>query len=520
MSFSGSKAQYGPHGKAVSEGRVMTVPARPPVHRPTRKLMIARFPGSNWEHSDLTDWYADLRVWLSQQEWLDLVCWKILSTPVSMCRNRAVREAIERRCDFLLMVDDDMKPDVDPAAPKFVPTAIDFMLKHDGPSIVLAPYCGAPPDERVMVFREGFHGSGPNARPQIADFEREEAAAKKGFEQVLSGGTGLCLVDLRAVERLMLYEDKGFRPGGKKGERQPFFQYEWKNGDNRQDEWVSTEDVPFFRDMSFAGVPVYVAWDCWAGHWKPTLVGKPEVPAPHQFPERLLALARTSLRRSEPPAFDGPSIRTQGPDGAVADGIPGWFDYADLYDEVVAAAPPGAMLVEVGVFCGKSLAHLGAAAKKADKGLRVVGVDTFQGSPEHAGLMAAVPTGGMIRDAFLHLRDAGLLDDVTLVKADSVTAADLLGDPWFVFLDADHSEDRVLADLTAWGPKVDRARGVIAGHDYNDFPGVRSAVDKYFGADCPAVTVRGSYWVYSDRADVSQPFDRNGAFLENVLEVK
>lgn len=54
-----------------------------------------------------------------------------------------------------------------------------------------------------------------------------------------------------------------------------------------------------------------------------------------------------------------------------------------------------------------------------------------------------------------------------------------------IFIDADHSEEGVLADLAAWLPKV-RSGGILAGHDYAapHHPGVKRAVDRVF-ADHP-----------------------------------
>ena len=45
----------------------------------------------------------------------------------------------------------------------------------------------------------------------------------------------------------------------------------------------------------------------------------------------------------------------------------------------------------------------------------------------------------------------------------------------FVFIDADHSEQGVRDDITAWLPKI-KETGFITGHDIN-WPGVRAAVD-------------------------------------------
>lgn len=68
---------------------------------------------------------------------------------------------------------------------------------------------------------------------------------------------------------------------------------------------------------------------------------------------------------------------------------------------------------------------------------------------------------------------------VRIIRAYSTAAAAELADASLdlVFLDADHSQLAVQADVLAWRPKV-KPGGVIGGHDYGSerFPGVKSAV--------------------------------------------
>ncbi len=65
-----------------------------------------------------------------------------------------------------------------------------------------------------------------------------------------------------------------------------------------------------------------------------------------------------------------------------------------------------------------------------------------------------------------------------VIKAKSVDAAAEVPDASldFVFIDADHVEESVRADILAWRPKI-RSGGVLAGHDINNCSGVRAAVD-------------------------------------------
>lgn len=176
--------------------------------------------------------------------------------------------------------------------------------------------------------------------------------------------------------------------------------------------------------------------------------------------------------------------------------LPGWYDYADVHRLMVDAAPPGSTLVEVGVYHGKSLIGLCRLAAAADKGLRVVGVDHFRGSAEHA---QEVADGGF--DHLLHccrrnLRRAGV--GPLLVVGESTAAAGLFADRTLggVFVDGSHDEPSVAADIAAWGRTV-RAGGLLAGHDFKDpaWPGVAAAVRAVFGDTPGAVRRVGPCWV-------------------------
>lgn len=50
----------------------------------------------------------------------------------------------------------------------------------------------------------------------------------------------------------------------------------------------------------------------------------------------------------------------------------------------------------------------------------------------------------------------------------------------FVFVDAAHDEESVQEDVKAWLPKV-KPGGIICGHDYGVYDGVKKAVDRLFG---------------------------------------
>lgn len=179
-------------------------------------------------------------------------------------RNKALADALDAGVDFLLMVDNDTVPDwhsADADQTPFLPSALDFMLDHDGPCVVGAPYCAGPPNERVLVSRfcgtENEHPDGAARGVILENFSRQEAATRTGMELVSSLPTGCLLIDTRVAKVLC----------------PPWFSYEY--ADARWTEFASTEDTVFTRNLFYLGVPLYCAWQSWCAHIKVKHVGRP-----------------------------------------------------------------------------------------------------------------------------------------------------------------------------------------------------------------------------------------------------
>lgn len=166
--------------------------------------------------------------------------------------------------------------------------------------------------------------------------------------------------------------------------------------------------------------------------------------------------------------------------------IPGWCDFADYYAHVVESLADGAHIVEVGVWQGCSTAALAVEIANSGKAIRLDVVDHFKGSPETPQLphqraafdQHTAPVAHLIR---------------SVLEAPSWQAADQYADGSldFVFLDADHSSDALLKDLTAWWPKI-KPGGLLAGHDA-DWPSVQRALMPWVqlvGGHCESVSVR------------------------------
>lgn len=247
-----------------------------PQEAPPVRVMFARFPGGHVDRDDVTDWLvgAVLAAKADPRIQPDILNWRRTDTPITMVRNLCIEVAKSEQVDFLIMVDNDMKPDAYlpsnpyamahcPAAKPFFQSSFDFAYQQrlaGKPCVIGAPYCGPPPCENIYVFQwANWETGGPedNADIKLEQFTREQAATMRGIQEVAALPTGLIILDMRCIAE----------------NEPPYFYYEWK--DKTESEKASTEDVTFTRDTALHGCTQYCNWDAWAGHWKQKCVGRP-----------------------------------------------------------------------------------------------------------------------------------------------------------------------------------------------------------------------------------------------------
>jgi hypothetical protein len=234
-------------------------------------LMIARFPGNNQEHPAAAGYVMQLMETLHNDDRVGaIVPFRLSDTPITMSRNRCVKQALQHGVDYILMIDSDMSPDCEAGAPPFWQTAWEFMMdrrraerEHPDralePATIAAPYCGPPPNEQVYIFRWLTHQTGaPDPDFALKMVDRDDATRRTGIEEVAALPTGLILYDTRVFRKLP----------------PPWFDYEWQDEPYRTEK-ASTEDVFQTRNASIMGLPQFVTWDCWAGHVKLKTVTKP-----------------------------------------------------------------------------------------------------------------------------------------------------------------------------------------------------------------------------------------------------
>ncbi|NCA16964.1 MAG: class I SAM-dependent methyltransferase [Betaproteobacteria bacterium] len=508
-----------------------------PVHQPPEVRMEQKFKvgicvfsyggngGISSEVPDIREWATALVADVASDDRIsDVRMWTLSDTPITMTRNRAVLQARQHGIDVLVMVDSDMKPDVDfgtsPDAKKFFQSSFDFLVKnyHRGPCVIGVPYCGPPPHECVYVFRWNSMQSGhPNPDFQLEMYDRHTAVKMAGIQECAALPTGLIMYDMRAFE---LTEPK------KQGDH-PWFYYEWR--DHFAADKASTEDVTNTRDLSLVGTqklgynPVFCNWDAWAGHWKPKCVGKPafidaanicsklkeswesgyeagvkivDLQPAAKFPEPINSVP---AQWSAPPTQDFDSM---GMDLPLADehGI------RLMLDAAFASRMPGMKrIVEVGSWAGRSAIIM---AKHMETNyikdplhdfVRIACVDTWRGNRGDSGC-DAVKDPDEAYKTFMRNTAKWRLDPVKIIgyPSDSITASKTLGwtnlDDWqrhgrivdLVYIDAEHDYYSVVADIKAW---LDVKPRFIGGHDYG-MESVRKAV-----SDCGLVPeVCGNVW--------------------------
>lgn len=152
---------------------------------------------------------------------------------------------------------------------------------------------------------------------------------------------------------------------------------------------------------------------------------------------------------------------------------------------------PHSVGAEIGVFEGDTTVRLLAGLPNLKS---LICVDSFEHYPEHTRTLnpkkdkfyrADFPT---VKQLFTsRVQQASRGTEVIIKNMYSVAAAKEVADRSldFVFIDANHAYEYVLADIEAWLPKVKRG-GLITGHDYGvkgatgKF-GVKAAVQKVFG---------------------------------------
>lgn len=158
--------------------------------------------------------------------------------------------------------------------------------------------------------------------------------------------------------------------------------------------------------------------------------------------------------------------------------IPGWFHHGQQILKLIEQHRP-TVCVELGTWQGASAIPVARSIQRW--GGTLTCVDTWSGQlNEDGGSLAGKPPVMLLSCARATV-DAGVSANVRLIPALTTEAAKVWSGPIdYLYVDADHSYEGVLADLEAWWPHV-RHGGLILGDDYDNalYPGVKAAWDEF-----------------------------------------
>jgi SAM-dependent methyltransferase len=178
--------------------------------------------------------------------------------------------------------------------------------------------------------------------------------------------------------------------------------------------------------------------------------------------------------------------------------IKGFFGYGKLYEEIINNIPENEMIIEIGSYYGRSTAYLLELAKKSQKNISIVSIDTFMGSKEHTET-------NFYNDFKKNIDNLDEKYPLTVLKGESSRLADFFPDNsvYAIMIDASHEYEDVKTDIIKWIPKVKKG-GTLCGDDY-DWEGVTKAVSECLnnfyvqprsGGDCTVDIYAGNFWVY------------------------
>lgn len=174
--------------------------------------------------------------------------------------------------------------------------------------------------------------------------------------------------------------------------------------------------------------------------------------------------------------------------------VPGWMTNIELgwLAKMAAGLKPGATWLEVGTWMGRSWS---AVALSLPERSTIFCVDDFWG--KYAEPKEWTEKNGWAFPRFTQtcaeVQEAKKFMAMGVLISDSVQAASQCRNAMFdvIFIDGDHREAGVRADLEAWLPKL-KPEGIMCGHDIDD-PGVRAGLKGRNYTTAPKE--RGSIWM-------------------------
>ena len=166
--------------------------------------------------------------------------------------------------------------------------------------------------------------------------------------------------------------------------------------------------------------------------------------------------------------------------------IPGWFDFFNLYTEMIARFD-NAVFLEIGTWKGRSTAFMGTRIKESGKNIKFYAIDIFGPFISEGKLQ---DTSDIYQEFLENIEP--IKDFIIAIKGDSRIIHNQFQNNSFdfIFIDGGHDYESVIEDIRGWYPKL-KPGGIFGGHDI-DWPGVQKAVTEFFGN---SFNIRGITWL-------------------------
>jgi hypothetical protein len=179
-----------------------------------------------------------------------------------------------------------------------------------------------------------------------------------------------------------------------------------------------------------------------------------------------------------------------------------WMDYQGLYSEMVNHFTDNSHFVEIGSWKGRSASYMAVEIYNSRKNIKFDCVDTWCGSVEHLDSNSCYFQQELINDKdwlyYQFLQNTRpVCDTIIPIRMTSLDAVSLYENRSldFIFIDASHEYEDVKKDIIAWYPKL-KLGGIIAGHDYTSYDGVKKAVDEILINKNLNIRLENSYWIH------------------------
>lgn len=169
-----------------------------------------------------------------------------------------------------------------------------------------------------------------------------------------------------------------------------------------------------------------------------------------------------------------------------------WFNFETFYDYITKQ--PFFKFAEVGVWKGHSIAYLAKKLIEKSIAFELFAIDPWDGKID-VTTVTDFEKEHLYEIYEEYLKSMNVREQIKDIKMVSLDAVKLFKNSYFDFIliDANHQEEMVTADVTAWWPKL-KKNGILACHDYVKHCGVYPAINKMIESR----KINGQHFVMND----------------------